>query len=483
MDNALLKQVWKVLLFLIGVVAFSRMSSGGGIVLLIVLSSFYALSGKIGWFMVIYMIIPFMTEMNTVLTGRGILFHYGARIAFFSSTALLFIRFATAKGGRALPIGGIFIYLICAVISSIQGYCPPVSYLKLINFAAFVLGLYFGGRMISEDVRDLNLMRAALLAITVFLVAGSLILIAIPSIGYMDSASLTEQGYSEKQITEQIAAGGMYLFRGVTNHSQTLATLLTIAVSWTACDMLLVEHRVTKLHGATLIAALPLLYMTRSRVALLGVFTLMLLLVTYTIPKSRIPRVLRNGVRRATWGFGLLVLIGIIVLQLRDEGFSKWVRKTESDHDNRALLEAVTESRMGLVEQNLYDFNRNRLLGSGFQVSQDVADLYLHSEGLLISAPIEKGVLPLMILGEGGVVGAIAFGAFLLMFYGSCSRNKYVATSTLFTVYLMLNMSEASFFSANGGGTQWIVSIIGGYIVDTYVNCVNKTQRVWLAHI
>lgn len=476
MDKAFIKQVFNMLLFLLGTIVFNRISAGGGVALLILLSAFFALSGKIGWFMVVYMMIPFLTEMNAELVGRGVLFHYGARIAVFSSTFLLLIRFASARGRHSLPIGGMFIYLFCAGLSSAQGYCPPVSYLKLINFSVFMLGLYFGGRMVSEDLRDLNRMRAALLAFAMFMVFGSIAMYMVPSYGYMNVGSLATQGYSEKQIAEQLAEGGLNLFRGVANHSQTLAGMLVVFIAWVSCDMLFIEHKTTKLHGAILLAAFPLLYMSRSRTALLGVFTLMFMLASYAIPKAHLPVALKNNVRKSVWGFGLLAILSILALQLKDEGFSKWVRKTESSHDERGLVEAVTASRMGLVEQNLYDFRRNKLLGSGFQVSEEVAEMYSHSEGLMISAPIEKGVLPLMVLGEGGILGAIAFVIFLLMFYGGCSRNRYVVTATLFTIYVMLNMSEATFFSANGGGTQWVVLLIGGYIVDT---CARAHTGQW----
>ena len=479
MDKKFIKQVFNMLLFLLGVIVFNRISAGGGITLLIVLSAFFALSGKVGWFMVIYMMIPFLTEMNAELVGRGLLFHYGARVAVFSSTLLLLIRFASAKGRHSLPIGGLFLYLMCATISSIQGYCPPVSYLKLINYSVFMLGLYFGGRMISEDMQELNRMRAALLAFSIAMVFGSIIMFFVPSIGYMNVGSLSEQGYSEKQIAEQIAEGGLNLFKGITNHSQTLASMLVIFISWVSCDMLFVEHKTTKLHSAILLAAFPLLYMTRSRTALFGVFALLILILTYAIPRTQLPIKFKNNVRKVVWGFIVLAVISIFVLQLRGEGFSKWIRKTESSYDDRGLIEAVTASRMALVEQNMYDFNRNRLWGSGFQVSEEVADRYRQSEGLMISAPIEKGILPLMVLGEGGIIGTIAFAIFLIMFYDGCSKNRYVATATLFTVNIMLNMSEATFFSANGGGTQWIVLLIGGYIVDTCVHMLNPSVTVW----
>ena len=424
------------------------------------------MSGNSVWFMVIYMAIPYMTMLAGELTGRGMVFSYGARIAVFSSTMLLMLQLRAAKTKRKIPIGGIFLYLTCALVSSADGYCPPVSYLKILNYGVFMLGLYFGGRLITENNNDLLKMRAAIMAFAIFLVFGSIIAIAFPSISYMNVGSLISQGYSDREIALVLSSGGLNLFKGVANHSQTLASLLVVTVGWVICDMLFVAQKATRLHVSIILASIPLLYMTRSRTAFVGFATLAMFLTFYAVPKTRLPGRIKSRVKNALLAILSVAIVAAVALEIKDRGMTRWLRKTENLDDTRDFSEAFTESRMGLVEQNLYDFRRNVFLGSGFQVTEEIGMRYAASEGITVSAPIEKGVLPLMVLGEGGILGAGAFLVFLAMFYGACAKNRYLATATLFTVYFMLNMSEATFFSANGGGFEWIVFLVGGFIVD-----------------
>ena len=95
-------------------------------------------------------------------------------------------------------------------------------------------------------------------------------------------------------------------------------------------------------------------------------------------------------------------------------------------------------------------------------------ELYQKSNGLILSASIEKGVLPTMVLGETGILGCITFGFFLISFYATCNRKRLYVTATMFTLLLVANMGEATFFSPGGiGGVLWILTVLGGFIIDT----------------
>jgi len=75
-----------------------------------------------------------------------------------------------------------------------------------------------------------------------------------------------------------------------------------------------------------------------------------------------------------------------------------------------------------------------------------------------------------MILGEGGIVGAFAFLAFLVSFYHKCKKRRLMVTSAMFTTFLASNMGEATFFSPGGtGGILWMICVVGGFVVDTVV--------------
>ena len=72
-----------------------------------------------------------------------------------------------------------------------------------------------------------------------------------------------------------------------------------------------------------------------------------------------------------------------------------------------------------------------------------------------------------MVLGETGILGSITFVIFLIVFFVTCHQRHYTATLTLFAVYLSTNMAEATFFApAGGGGVQWILMVVGGFVID-----------------
>ena len=108
------------------------------------------------------------------------------------------------------------------------------------------------------------------------------------------------------------------------------------------------------------------------------------------------------------------------------------------------------------------------MFGSGFQVSWEHQELYRKSTGLIMSASIEKDVLPTMVLGETGILGCITFAFFLVTFYFTCNRKRLYVTTTMFTLLLISNMGEATFFSPGGiGGVLWILTVLGGFVIDT----------------
>jgi hypothetical protein len=112
--------------------------------------------------------------------------------------------------------------------------------------------------------------------------------------------------------------------------------------------------------------------------------------------------------------------------------------------------------------------------GMGFQVIADHPRLYQQGKISLFSAPIEKGILPIMVLGETGIIGTAAFLLFLFMFYHDASRKGYTATLTLFSILLGTNFAEATFFSPGGaGGVFWMFTVCGGFLIDMSLKVSN----------
>ena len=212
----------------------------------------------------------------------------------------------------------------------------------------------------------------------------------------------------------------------------------------------------------------------------MALLALLVVIQFYALRFTTIPIRMKNRVRAISSFLVAGAVIAAAVLETTSGTISKWLRKTdEISMDERGTLDAVMESRMGLVDRNMYDFQLNPVLGKGFQVMMEHRQWYDQGHISLLSAPIEKGVLPTMILGETGIVGSIVFLFFLVCFVFSCSRRHYMGLLSLFAVLLASNMGEASFFSPAGqGGVMWIVVAIGGFCCDVIaINGQYSQQR------
>ena len=481
--TALIMTLWYVAL-----VALTRFIGGAilwGLVLwtLVLISRKRIASAVSNYLMVLMFIVinPNICSINSTLASTAL--RLGLPLISIALTMSGLMR----KGNLRLPLGGLLAYLMAAVISSATGWAPLISYLKMVNFLVFFLGIWFGTQNMQNNPDEVLKLRAGFFAISTFVIVGSLLLIPFPGISTLDGLIYNrnygvhlETDEINRILKESLANGGMSLFCGVTFQSQTLAPLSAALFMWIACDMLFVEKRIRKPHLALLIVALPLIYKTRSRV---GFITLAVALtfICFYLPKHIImPRRLHEHIKRYTSVTAALIAMIAIVAEVSTGTLTRWVRKTdEVKGDNRSFMEAVTSSRQRLVDLSIEEFKRNPFFGMGFQVNYESSMYVENAKGLILSAPIEKGVAPVMILGEGGVVGAAIFLVFLFTFYVVCTRKKLYLTVALFTVLLATNLGEATIFSPGGlGGNLWMVCVVGGFIMDSAL----IAQRHWLLH-
>lgn len=435
-------------------------------------------SGRLGWAITAYAFFPMLVIMNPVLCPAAGMTGLFARGGCFWLSIILMVTAAQRRGNHAIPLGGIWFYLLVAAVSSIGGYAPMVSYLKLVSFALFIVGLNIGFRNIDKRVQDLTVVRTFFLSFALLVIFGSyFIRIFMPGAAYLNTLQMAREG-DLGEATAIVAQGGKMLFSGILNQSQCLAVIVPCCLAWLVCDMLFVERRITKLHVVTFICGIPIVYMTGARIAFLSTAVAGMIIYFYCVGKINISRRVRNSLRSAMT-FGIVAMIAFCgVMEVKNHSISKWLRKTDDvAGDTRGFGEAFMASRMGKVEENVFDFRQNPVFGSGFQVSYDMKNMYKNAS-FVLSAPIEKGVLPLMVLGETGIVGEIVFIVFLLMFYCKCVKKKYYCTMTLMTVMITCNMAEANFFSPGGvGGMLWMICVGGGFVIDTISIYRRRVER------
>ena len=416
-----------------------------------------------------FILFPLIAIFNRAIIGiSGITLIIG-KFAFWGMAASALLSSKTRKcSGEHLPIGCLGLYLLVACLSSLDGWMPLISYLKLANFAVMLLGIYLLSTIMQGSVSSLRALRAVFMAMSIILIVGSLLSYFAPAVGFSMMIYKLE-GYGVIMTGDELlASGDRVLFNGMTCHSQMLSPVVAILGTWVLCDMLLIERKLTLLHGVVLACIPPLLYMSRSRGGLLMLACTTIITFIITIPRARLPQKIKRSLG-VTMLVAIVALIGSgVYFQIKNEAISRWLRKTDDvATDTRTLEEAFTNSRQGAIEMNLHDFRLNPLFGKGFQVVDGMKQAYAAHMITWFSASVEKGVTPYVILGETGVLGAFVFLIFLSKFYATCFRRGYMSLMTNFSCFLVANLADSTFFSPSAlGGFMWIVVCIGSFSTD-----------------
>lgn len=463
------RDVFIVLLILIVILVLCRITFGITAIFIMLAGCCCVFMRKLHWVSFCYLFFPLVTVMNRLVCGLNLVIALSAR---FGSLLLGFALFCSGMIGRAhqekLPIKWMFVYVLVAAISSIDGWFPLISYLKLAQFFMFILGILLMSIMIQDSIICLHWVRCSMMAVAVLMIVGSICTLAVPSLGYSMMLGKIEEFGGDASVEGLIAREGALLFNGMTCHSQMLAPVVSILSTWVLCDMLLVERKLTILHLGVLGLSPALLYLSRSRGGLLTFVTVIGLTLFVCVPRARLSHRVKTKMLM-TIGFFVICLLSLAgYLQAKNDFLSRWLRKTEDlNSDNRSLSEAFTNSRMALVEENLRDFRLNPLLGKGFQVQEWLKSAYGNGFITWYSAPVEKGVTPVVILGETGLLGSCIFLLFIISFYTTCLRRRYFALLNMFSCTLIANLADSTLFSPAGlGGFLWITSCVGGFGID-----------------
>ena len=479
--NKFYNDVLKAVLIISAILVLCKVTGGGMAILVAVAGAGYAMQRKAGELAICYMMFPVFTSFNRVIVGLNSVFLMTSRLGnlFLISAMMLTGAGFHGRVRERLPILWLFAYCIVACVSSIGGWMPLISFLKLTQYVFFLTGLLFVTRILQQSDLGLYKLRCAFMAVAVIFILGSAIAHFIPSIGYSMNLSYL-QGYGYDIIAdEMVESESMVLFNGMTEHSQMLAPVLSMMSAWVICDMLLVEKRMTMLHGGLLAITPVMLYMSRSRGGLLELVAIIAMSMFVCVPRARLAKAVKSKLSTIMFAIVAVLSIAMIVGQIRTGAISRWLRKTDDVHaDTRSLKEAFTGSRQRLIESNLNDFRQNPLLGTGFQVTKGMDRAYRAGRITFFTASVEKGVTPYVVLGETGIIGAIVFAIFLVSFYSTCVKRRYLALMTMFTCMFVANLADSTFFSPGGtGGFLWISSCIGGFGIDLIA--IKKAHGAW----
>lgn len=444
----------KLLFVLFGIILSLRISDFS-IFLLGAVIVFAVFQKKVEYIFVAFVCLLSLSIMNEVFFKKGFYFYLITRGSLLAMAVVLGIKGGSSKTAWFLsPFYWLFFYVVYMMVVSLVGWSPIISELKALLFLVVVFAIVSLISTVLHSKADISVIRSALLMIACFYILGSMATIPFPSIGKsMLQLKMERWGNYD---TEHIAG----LFNGVTWHSQALGPVVAMLNAFLLTDYICNIRRRSFLYWVLFACSPILIYLTSSRTALFAYIISILASVFFILKERKVSTIKKNQIVMNLIG-GTLLVIAIVLL--RPGGLTKAERFLRKAGDDDSIDRSVTigdqlmESRMGLAEEGFANFKDSPLIGNGFQVSKEMQ--YTASEDKsLLSAPIEKGVLPVMILEEGGVFGGMIFLIFISSVYFKYSKLQFTCFLSTFTVFIALNSGEAVFFSTSGGGgLLWMI--------------------------
>ncbi|MGC6342369.1 O-antigen ligase family protein [Bisgaard Taxon 45] len=325
---------------------------------------------------------------------------------------------------------------IILILHSISvSYEVSISILKLLSWfiAAFVLINTWTAMSDQDKTQIYNFIISILKSVAIF----SLPLFFIPEIGFARNGTG---------------------FQGLLNHPQafgpTIALLATIIVG----NMLSSKKLITS-DVIWFCICLVLIILSEARTAGLALFLALLFSILFN-PILLGKRFLEANpiFKNKSLYIWLLIILGISVstYPLYIDSVKNYVfKRTEST----TITELADASRGNLVESMIHNINKNPMFGIGFGVASEPNKLEIATDpifGLPISATIEKGVLPVAVIEELGIlIGSLVF---LWLFYSiKKSARSDIQKLAIVLCILCLNLGEYMFFSIGGMGMLMLI--------------------------
>lgn len=395
---------------------------------------------------------------NLVIFGRTMISMLIVRVTLVLMTFLVAGKVFGSRSSRAMaPFWGILLYGIWECASSLQGYEPIVSYLKLLLFFCIFLAMYGVANEVNASSRvNARILRSAILAIVALMVLGSVALIPFPAIGQMRG---------EEAIEALKSGNAVSLFCGMCSHSQALGPMMGILGTFIFADLVFSIKKWDKFYVALLLSCLIVCVKTSSRTGM-GTLIAGMGMVTFLFMQSRgVGTRWKNRVVSMMSLLAILGAVAIVAVPSMRERVTQFALKTKADKETRTevTVENMFSSRQGAIDSAMRGFKNKPLIGNGFQVSYEMQ--FEHRSGLLayLAAPIEKGVWIYAILEEGGLIGFSLFTGWLLVLFPLLyKRHAYVMLATFFA-FMMANVGEFCLFAMTYvGGFYWTLTFAAG---------------------
>lgn len=379
----------------------------------------------------------FFTLINPVLAPENSLGMVGRYLVILGGFLGIILKFFIQKN-KLIDKYALFtglIFLIIFIHSLIFSSIPSISILKISSWFFVFCVLFYCWNSLDELNR--NLIFEKILSLLIIILVFSIPFLFIPAIGFARNGTG---------------------FQGLLNHPQAFGP--TVALLGVIVGGKILANKNNKLFDLFLFSlCVVFIILSEARTAGLGMLLALIvgLLLNPILSKKHFTEANPIFKNKWTYFYSIIILFfaylfsGLYLNKLKDYFFKRT--------DSSSLFEAAENSRGGLVEKMLINIENNPLTGIGFGMSSNPEDMKIEFDpffNIPISAVTEKGVLPIAILEELGIVlGIIVFFWFVLSFYRSAQVD--VQKLCIVICIVCLNLGEYMFFSVGGMGMLMLI--------------------------
>lgn len=259
-------------------------------------------------------------------------------------------------------------------------------------------------------------------------------------------------------------------FQGVLNHPQAFGPTMAVLATWAASRALNSNPPPYRLMGI-FVLCLALIVLSEARTAGLGLLIALILaaFVLQALTRRRLKDLFPAIKSRR---FVLAAMLALTIVSVSTPVLSGFIQSYISKRGEVAgLVEVYDRSRGRLMQEMWANVREHPWTGIGFGIASDPLSMEVERDpvlGLPVGASIEKGVLPLAVLEELGIPGAVAVLAWLWLLVRRSIRGRRMAPIALLFTALLLNMGEMMLFSPGGMGLLMLVVI--GYAASEKVD-------------
>ncbi len=402
------------------------------------------------------------TIMSGAVFAHSAAYAIATKAIFLVFSVILTMKAAGRRWPPAMkPVSILMMYLAFQTVASTFGWAPVISELKILLMVMFIMAGANACTLGATGSVDASKIRTIMLTVCCVMMIGSILVYPIPSISrsmqIANAADWLTEDLTESELIDMVLEMEQSLYNGLTGHSQMLGPMCAILNAFLFADYVFNVRKVSRLYMLLMVCAAGLIYMTGSRTAMAAYGFSILVCAHFANGTRKVSSKKKQWLASVVLAIGILGTLAVAVVPSVRERAIGFIMKGRSDTGELDMEEAFS-SRQGLIDRSMFFFRQSPLIGNGFQVMWTMKDRKMNGIKSVLSAPIEKGFLPSMILEEGGIIGGALFLTFILSMIASCRKYRYFCFLTCFLTFVVSNMGEATFFSMSGmGGFCWSV--------------------------